>query len=213
MRKEIDAERFVESVYHVVYIGNIVRHYESLLGSSECLSQSKRRILRMSVQWNTLLLTVSLQDEINSYLLRHKSENAKVQRKVESYKKIVAPVMKVLREWPDLRSFRNNVLAHNFRDDKNGSASVLLTNGLKSYKLPNTIVDLVKLFKVLNVVTSVAKEIFLEEYNEAINIADSFEKEPNKKLCVDEEFEKLNNALQEVNQNISRYNTELNRTE
>jgi hypothetical protein len=203
----IDREKFIESVYHVIFFGNTVRHFECLfMSAAGKLSRYESMILRYSIQWNVLLITNSLFDELKKYLFSYVPEDIVTGQKITDYKHMVGPAIDEISSWPDIRRFRNNVLAHNFRDDNDNFRSVHLSNRLEKYDVPSTTIDLIVLFKLLDVITKIAAEIFRDEYNEALAIVDRFEKKERIPQTMKEEFAKANLVLKEMQNRIDDYN-------
>lgn len=175
------------------------------------INENERMVIRYSIQWNVMLMSISLIDELDKYLFMYKPSDKGTKNRVDSYKYIIEPILNQLNKGIDMRKFRNNVLAHNFRIDSDGFKSVHLSNRLKSYNIPESMIDLITLFKYLDSITRILEEIFQVEYNEALTIVDGFGSAP-KKLgqSFDEESTKGNSILFEVNKRINEYNASLN---
>lgn len=210
MRKKpelITYRNFVESVYHIVFIGNTTRALSrSMVSVGKKITKEEKSVYRVLIQSKTLIDVVSLVDELNNYLFSYNPESESVRGKIEAYRYIIQPVLDHMNSWSDIRMFRNNVLAHNYRIDKNGFESVHLTNKLFDYNVPRSSIDLGILFELIDVVTKVAEDIFDEEYQLALKIVDEFE-EPAKLIRQDlkKETEKVNRILEEVNIRIDKY--------
>lgn len=205
----VNRERFVESVYHIVYFGNLTRDLKNVLLSTETKnSEYERQIVRLSFQWNVMIMTISLMDELNNYFFMFESDDEDLKKRIIGYKHIVEPAISEINSWSDLRSFRNNVLAHNFRIDKEDFKSVHLNNRLSSYNIPKFRVDLVILFKWLDTITKVAEEIFDSEYKESLAIIQSFIKtEVKNSSNIDDKTNKANEVILEVNKRADFYNS------
>ncbi|MBY0478270.1 MAG: hypothetical protein K2Q24_11530 [Chitinophagaceae bacterium] len=200
---------FIESVYHVVFFGNIMRKINvHRMSISEKVTFEEGQTIRFLTQSKVLIDTVSLIDELNNYLFRHHSTEESVNSKISSYKQIIQPVLDQINLWEDLRKVRNNVLAHNYRiDGKNNFESVHLSNKLHVYNFPSSLIDLGIIFKLVDVIATVAEEIFEDEYKEALLIINSFENVKNKKLQrLEDEIKNINSVLQEVNERIQKFN-------
>ncbi len=203
----ITYENFIESVYHLVFIGNTTRALSrNMINVGKKITRAEKGVYRVLVQSKVLIDTVSLVDELNNYLFSYKPESEKIKDKIEGYRYIVQPVLNQMDSWKDIRDFRNNFLAHNYRIAKSDFESVHLSNKLFNYNIPRSSIDLGVLFKLIDVITKVAEEIFYEEYKAALKIIDEFE-EPKKKekQLVDKEVEIINEVLEEVNHRIKKY--------
>jgi len=208
---EIDKDRFVESVYHIVFYGNTARSFNSvLLSVADKINENERMVIRYSIQWNVMLMTNSLMDEFEKYFLPYKSSSKETKNRIDSFEYIIEPILAQIKKWCDLRKFRNNVLAHNFRVDADGFKSVHLNNKLKSYNIPESTMDLITLLKLLDSITRIVEEMFKEEYNEALAIVDSFGNTPKRIMqSIEEEAKNTNLILLETNKRIAEYNIKL----
>ena len=205
----VNREKFIETIYHIVFYGNTVRNFNNvLMDVGNKINEHERMTIRYSIQWNIMIIIVSLIDEHEKYLFKFESKELAVKRKIISYKYIIEPILNDINKWSDIRKFRNNVLAHNFRIDSDDFKSVHLSNRLKSYNVPESTMDLATLMKYIEVITKIAEEIFKEEHQEAIVIIDGFsnsEKEINQ--SVEEETKRVNLIFFEVNKRINEYNS------
>lgn len=205
----INRERLIESIYHVVYIGNTTRSLHNVFCSvADKLNESEKNVIRYSIQSNVMLDTISLLDEMDKFLFKCDDNIDKVlSKKVGSFKHIIEPILQSIGKWKNLRKFRNNVLAHNYRVDSDNFKSVLLNNELRNYIIPASTMDLLTLIQYINQMTKIAEELFKDEYEEALNIIHGFEK-PDAKVeqSVESETENVNRIILEVNNRIKNYN-------
>ena len=208
----VSRERIIESIYHIVYMGNTSRSlHNALLSVADKINEDEKLVIRYSIQSNVMLDTISLLDEINKYLFNYESTvEQPIKAKIESYKYIIEPVLNEINKWTSFRKFRNNILAHNFRNDKDDFKSVFFGKELHDYIIPNSTMDLLTLFQFTNQITKIAEELFKHEYEEALNIVERFktvQKEVNQ--SAEEETNRINQKLIEVNQRIRDYNSSL----
>lgn len=206
--KVVTERNFVESVYHVIFIGRTLLNLkEYMLNVGKKLTYTERMGLRYLIHSKVLIDTVSLFDELNNYFFEYVSSESEVESRIKAYRHIVQPSIDEVHSWGDIKSFRHNVLAHSFRDNKNNFESVHLSNKLNSYNVPKSSVDLSVLFKLIEVITSVAEEMFNKEYKEALAIKDEFNQTKKSiKQSIDEEVERINTVLNEVNRRVEEYN-------
>lgn len=117
--------------------------------------------------YNTILMdTCSYLDEYNKNFL-HNAEN-EFHDRIKTIKKIARPAFKKLSEWTDLRSYRNQMVAHNFRIDGNDFSF----KKLGQYKAPRTYLDIVMLRKHLMMIHGIISAEFhneLKSINEFLN--------------------------------------------
>ncbi len=178
-----------------------------MLNVGKKLTYTERMGLRYLIHSKVLIDTVSLFDELNNYFFEYVSSESEVESRIKAYRHIVQPSIDEVHSWGDIKSFRHNVLAHSFRDNKNNFESVHLSNKLNSYNVPKSSVDLSVLFKLIEVITSVAEEMFNKEYKEALAIKDEFNQTKKSiKQSIDEEVERINTVLNEVNRRVEEYN-------
>ncbi len=212
-RKETERSKFIESVYHIVFMGNIVRNFESvLLSIGDKINGNEKMTIRYSVQWNVMITTISLLDELDKYLFQHRYSNftdRETKEKIGSYKYIIEPILISIKKWTDFKKFRNNVLAHNFRSQSNDFRSVHLNNELHNYNAPESTVDLIALFKYVDSISKVAEEIFKAEYEEGKGIVNAFSNSPKKLSTQEEGLQNVNASFWEVNKRINEYNERL----
>lgn len=211
----LSEEHFIGSVYHLIFYGNTIRGLsEKMIDIGRKTNAEEKKIVQALIQSKTLLDTVSLIDELNNYLFRYECDDMGTVNRITSYKHIVQPLLDQIGLWNGIRQFRNNVLAHNFRIDNQNFESVLLSNKLHTYDIPSSSLHLAVLFKIIDVITKVAEEIFSQEYERAQSIINGFDKKKtNPKHSIDEELSKANTVLEEVNKRIESYNASLVRNE
>ncbi|MBI3717425.1 MAG: hypothetical protein HY252_02380 [Sphingobacteriales bacterium] len=205
---KVNRDRFIESVYHIVFYGNTARSLNALLSSAgDRVGEDETMILRYSIQSNVMLMFVSFMDELNKYLFEYNAEDIETKARVDAFKKIIDPILSKTNNWTDLRKFRNNVLAHNFRIDSDGYKSVHLTGKLSEYNIPESTIDLATLLKYIDSISKITEQIFQNEYSEAIALVNRFNKSPKKiNQSIEKETNEVNKVLIEVNKRINEYN-------
>jgi len=138
--------------------------------------------------YNTILMnTCSYLDEYNKNFLH----NAELQfhERIKTLKKIAKPAVKKLNEWTDLRSYRNQMVAHNFRIDRNDFSFIKLGQ----YKAPRTYLDLVMLRKHLMMIHGIISAEFSKELQSINQFLNSF---PVKEQQID--YSNVENDLRSV---------------
>jgi len=138
--------------------------------------------------YNTILMNAcSYLDEYNKNLL-HNAE-PQFHERIKSLKKIAKPALKKLNEWTDLRSYRNQMVAHNFRIDGNDFSFIKLGQ----YKAPRTYLDLVMLRKHLMMIHGIISAEFSKELQSINQFLNSF---PVKEQQID--YSNVENDLRSV---------------
>ena len=205
----VDRDKIIESIYHIVYIGRIIRSLHStFLSIADKINQDEKNVIRYSIQSNVMLDTISLVDELNKFLFNYENSiDISVKIKIESFKHIIEPILIEIGKWTTFRQFRNNVLAHNFRIDSKNYKSVFFNNALRNYVIPNSTTDLLTLFQYIDQITKIAEELFRYEYEEGLNIYKNLQKEDiPMQQSAEYETIKINGIINEVNKRINDYN-------
>lgn len=108
--------------------------------------------------YNTVLLDVcSYVDEYNKHFL-NKAE-AQFKERILSVKKIAKPAFQKVNDWTELKEYRNQMIAHNFR--VNGDTFSF--NRLGQYNAPRTYSDIALLRKYLMMVQTIIEAEFQPE--------------------------------------------------
>ncbi len=131
----VNKERFIESVYHLNFYGNILNqlnYTQRDFISNFSTDQIKK--VSLSIQWNILIITQSLMDELNKFLFNYEPNNLSLKNRIKAFKYIITPALEEIKKWKDLRDFRNHVLAHNGRNYE--GISVILSKQFKNYNIP-----------------------------------------------------------------------------
>jgi hypothetical protein len=167
------------SVYHLVFFAELI---DKTFGSLEKLldagvfDNSTNEELRLMVQTNAciqiLLYTDSLIEEYNKYFKVTEAKTDTEYAKVEQTRELLKPVFKKINQWTELKDFRNNVLAHNYRVQKLGYKSVFISKGLSGYNIPQRILDFAFLIQCIDLVRQIVYKIFKEEYLEILGEVD-----------------------------------------
>ena len=203
----INRERIIESIYHIKYIGDVTSNLHSIfLSIGKKIDEDEKIVLRFIIQSKVMLDTISLLDEMNNFLFKCENNiDEVIKEKIESFIYIIEPILTAIGKWENLRKFRNNVLAHNFRIDSDNFKSVFLNNELPNYVIPGSTKDLVTLFHYINQMTKIAAELFNSEYEEALNVMKNFER-PDIKIMesTENETDKVNETIKEVNERIKK---------
>lgn len=107
-----------------------------------------------------LILSVSYLDELNKYFFKA----IKIE-KGDLYAKNFMNVLKIPKKeiehrFPDLKTFRNNYLAHNMRIDNQNYKSVVLHGDLRRYRIPQNPHDYIFLTNCINQINITINHIF-----------------------------------------------------
>lgn len=195
----INRERFIESVYHLHFYGNILNNIDYTSGDfSSMLTETQLKKLSFSIQWNILIITRSIIDELNKYLFNYNTDDLNLKKSIKAVKKIITPALNEINEWCGIKDFRNNVLAHNGRDYY--GESVLLSSKFEKYNVPENHLDFLILSQLIKIITEKVAEIFSEELKEATKILDSLTIERKGR------YYKIEDAVGKVNNIITKMN-------
>lgn len=115
--------------------------------------------------YNTILMdTCSYVDEYNKNFLNNAEQQ--FHSRIKTVKRIAKPALKKVNEWKDLRSYRNQMIAHNFRIDGDDFS----LKKLGQYIAPRTYLDIVMLRKHLMMIHG----IIMAEFNSELKNINPF---------------------------------------
>lgn len=152
-----------------------------------------------SVWFQIILKACSFIDEWDNFLGIRTELEAKY--KIQLIKRVVKPARKAIEKWTGLKSFRNEIIAHNFRDTK-GNFRLMLIN---EYNCPKTTEELSYLIKFLHRMTSVLSCNFPMETNRILEGLDDtmLKKMEIKENLVTNSFNNLEESLKIIDNYIS----------
>lgn len=188
------------AIYHLIFLGNLIEKtidsFSNIIGK---IDDSDETVLWESTSSLIIIRTISFLDEFENFV---KSSNQDLGKTIIDIKKTVKPALKQIKSWKEIREFRNNVLAHNFRFDK--EAISIFSRGLESYDIPKTGADLAVLVSCVTMVKKTFESAFkqkLETIQKMIEQHSYPKKEPQFNNSVDVE-NRINKLTNEINENI-----------
>jgi len=110
---------------------------------------------------NIKMESVSFLDEFNDSFFRNIEEAYKP--RMMEVRKITAPIIKRIKKWKDLEKYRNNIVAHPWRDK--GKFAIPDPH---FYNIPQTWFDVAVLVHLMNYLWELTKAEFNEELNDAL---------------------------------------------
>lgn len=188
------------TIYHLVHISNTIGKYDKALKNITQINKETRDIIFLAIFSQTLILTNSFLDEFDKFFTSKKPDE---NRKISKVKKVVKPAVSQIRKWTDLKIFRNNVLAHNLRVNKQNNVSVFLDGRIHNYNIPKDISDLQVLVQCLLMTKSVILENYQSEYQSFSNNIKSISPLPIEKSKTNrkELLNKIYNQIKELTEN------------
>ncbi len=148
------------ALYHLIFLGNLIENtMKAFTNIIRKVDDSDENALWVSTCSIILIQTVSFLDEFDNFI---KSNDIELNNTIKAIKKAVKPALKQIKQWVELRDFRNNVLAHNLRNEK--KAISVFRRGLSSYDIPKSGSD----FAVLVSSVSMIKKTFESAFGEKI---------------------------------------------
>jgi hypothetical protein len=149
-------ENLNESLYHLHYLAQHIEHYfEGIEKATNVEDVGFRNIVRSASQSMIIILIKSMRDE--HILAVKKAEQNDEFKDFLPFDNAVQPILEAINNvWPDLRHFRNNILAHNLRN-RAGEGKLKF---LHTYKIPNSIIDLIALLDLIVLYKSTLKIYF-----------------------------------------------------
>lgn len=204
----VNRERFIESVYHLSFYGNILNQINYTIGPfTSGFSENQMKTTAFSIQWNILIITQSLIDELNKFLFNYNPDDISLKNRIKDFKKIIDPALNEIKKWKDIQKFRNHILAHNGRDYY--GLSVILCSEFQNYNIPLNHTDFMVLFQLLKIITESTEEIFAEEKQEADKIMESIDTKQKEvitgKQNWPETLNKLDKVISEINKRSANY--------
>lgn len=150
------------SIYHLVTLGNIISEYKNTLREVSKIDFDKKidRIIFQAISTQAIIFTDSFMDEYDGFF---KSSNKELNNKIYNIKKALKPAISKIREWSDIKNYRNNVLCHNLRKN---NKSVFINGEIDKYNVPNNVIELQIMAECICLITSIITSFFKSEYNE-----------------------------------------------
>lgn len=211
MKRQVNRERFIESVYHLSFYGNILKEIDYTRRESfiSGFSENQIKTISFSIQWNILIITQSLIDELNQFLFNYTPDDISLKNRIKDFKKIIDPALNEIKKWKDIQKFRNHILAHNGRDYY--GKSMILNTEYENYNIPIFHNDFYVLFQLLKIITEKAEEIFEEEKQEAdrmmISLNTNQTEVITKKQNSHQTLIKIDKVISEVKKRAAKYNS------
>lgn len=208
-------DRFViESVHHVITMSNIIitflEKFESQNGDK--FETNKYNMLFVDKAYS-LIVVNSIMDELNNFLFKYQGNNNVLIDKIKMFKHIGDPIFEYLNRWPDIKRYRNNVLAHNFRIKNENNISVFMSNRLYNYIVPETLIDFLMLYRCIEQVSLIIEQIFAKEYSLALSIVENYKHSNSRLQSFQDEDKLLRIAFQEVDSRFKGINKLVEKTE
>jgi hypothetical protein len=88
-----------------------------------------------NLAYYVIMECLSFLDEYDSFFTEAKVED-QFKERVRNVRKVVNPLYRKIRSWKDLHNYRNKVIAHGWRDQKNGNR--LTVPHKKNYDVPRS---------------------------------------------------------------------------
>jgi hypothetical protein len=208
MKRQVNREQFIESVYHLSFYGNILKEIDYTRGESfiSGFSENQIKTTSFSIQWNILIITQSLIDELNRFLFNYTPDDISLKNRIKGFKKIIDPALNEIKKWKDMQKFRNHILAHNGRDYY--GKSMILNTGYENYNIPIFHNDFYVLLQLLKIITEKVEETFAEEKQEADRIMESIDTKQKEVITCKqnwpETLNKLDKVISEVKERASK---------
>lgn len=121
-------------------------------------------------------------------------------------KKVAAPARRAIKFWKDLKKFRNEITAHNFRDKNN----IVTIDRMGDYDSPQNIIELSFLICFINRMINILCKNFSEEMPDLLdqsysNILKESKNKQERDTKAESNFEDLKNRLEHVDAQINKH--------
>lgn len=148
-----------------------------------------------SLWFQIIIKSCSFLDEWDRFLgVKNEPEH---NHRVKLIKKIVSPARKAINTWKDLKRFRNEVVAHNFR----GKDYIVTIEKMGEYNCPRSIPEMYFLISFISRMVRVLASAYQKETNDIVNLSHSnIVSSANDN---NEQLKFLNDKLIEVDEKIS----------
>lgn len=127
--------------------------------SSDIDEVNFKQILEIQVREYCIISICSYLDEYNDYLNVPKIENCHHDR-VVSIRKILKPFFKEINRNYNLKDYRNQLLAHNFRDKQQNEKSLISGEIYKEYSFPKNTFEFMSVFEIIKLINTILIEEF-----------------------------------------------------
>ena len=148
-----------------------------------------------------MLEAVSFLEEYNKMFTENRVEE-EFKERVKIVKSVCRPILRQINKWKDLKKFRNNIIAHPWRE--NGS---LVVDMDENYIVPRSWIEIRFLKDLISYVHSIIIEEFKIEFNYSMYFGDGLKKnlEPIMDMnSINSDLIKLMNHSQELMYNNNR---------
>jgi hypothetical protein len=150
---------------------------------------------------NTIKMeTLSFLEEFNNAFFQNIEDEYKP--KMMEVREITAPIIKRIRKWKDLGKFRNNIIAHPWRDK-----GKFVTPDPRNYDVPDSYFEVGVLVNLIKYIWSVIRIEFEKEMSEAILYMLSLEP-PNKEfsdhLTINEDHLQMAHEVDEICKRLNK---------
>lgn len=202
------------SVYHIIHFTLLIdKTFKSLeqLAVTRIFDNNKNEELRSTILINAysqmLLFTNSLIDEYSTHFIIAKAQTAEEKAKVEQTREVLKPVFRKISKWEEIKDFRNNILAHNLRIQKEGHESVFISKGLSGYNIPERISDFAFLIRCIDLIRQIIIQMFKNEYEVVLNEINLRNEESKENVDLsqrdyEKEYEQLRNDIWKIKEQI-----------
>ena len=151
----------IQSIHILTLLSNLIGKQIDTLVLSKGTNKSSEEILLANAKSLIIIYTLSFLTEWENFLVPQSENDYK--RTVIKYKKIAKPAIDRIKKWTGIKSFRNTVLAHNFRNQNNNDEPVFLSESTDNLVIPDHISELYLLMMCTKTATKIISEPFKEE--------------------------------------------------
>ena len=129
--------------------------------SSDIVEVNFKQILELQVREYCIISICSYLDEYNDYLNVGKIEN-NYHNKVVNIRNILKPFFKEINRDYNLKDYRNQLLAHNFRDKRQNEKSLISGEIFKEYSFPKSTSEFISIFEIIKLINTIIIEEFID---------------------------------------------------
>jgi hypothetical protein len=191
-------QNFNSILYYEDHLSNESEYFKNSKIPEKSSSQVDTTIID-ALRFQFILQVCSFLDEWDKFTgIKTSSE---FDEKIRVIKRVVKPAKQAINKFPDLKRFRNEIIAHNYRDKNNE----FTFNRINTYHIPNSNGEMYLILYCLKRMLDVLYANFPEESSTAHQLLlEEFKKKPvvNKVLEEDEINKKIEELEQEIDNRI-----------
>ena len=154
-------EKTLQSIHIITLLSTLIDKQVETLALSQGENKTAEVMLFFNARSLIILYTCSFLSEWEDFLVKRSEEEHK--QSIIKGKKIAKPIIDRIKEWTDLKKYRNTVLAHNFRDKSNNYEPIFPMDNIENLIVPKHISEFLLLRMLVLRAVEIISNPFLNE--------------------------------------------------